>query len=137
MARRAQKEANVSGHGTSALRGNGYDKEQVQSFVDRVERVQGDIDDKMKAAKELCEPHRIDIKLIKKEAKGAGIPLKEFNAILSKRRKLAAAEAIRDKLTDEQQDNFDQLESALGMFGDTPLGTAALSRSRESDVIHA
>ena len=127
MAKRAKAGDTESGHGVSALRGNGYDSEQVQAFVERIENLQDEIDEVMAQAKEDCEPHRADIKAVKDEAHDAGIPKREFNAIIAKRRALRRAEAFRRKLDEEQQNNFDQLEKSLGMLADTPLGKAVLS----------
>lgn len=133
MARRAKP--NGDDTGVSAIRGNGYDSEQVQSFVDRVENLEGEVEVIMENARDECEPIKADVKAVKDEAKSAGIPKKELNAILSKRKKLRAVEKIRAKLSPTEQDNFDQLEKSLGMFGDTPLGRAVLDQAREQ--LHA
>jgi vacuolar-type H+-ATPase subunit E/Vma4 len=112
--------------GVEAIRGNGYDKVMTQEFVDQIEENQATIDEIMQAARDKCAPIREDINAIKKDAHEKGLPRRELNAVLSKRRALAKADAIREKLSAEQQDNFDQIEQALGMLLDTPLGAAAM-----------
>lgn len=112
--------------GVEAIRGNGFDPVMTQEFVDRIEENQAAIDEIMAAARDKCSPIREEITAIKKEAHDKGLPRLEFNAEISKRRLLRKAEAIREKLSDEQKDNFDQIEQALGMLLDTPLGAAAM-----------
>lgn len=114
--------------GVEAIRGNGYDPELTREFVDRCEEVQGEIDGIMDAAKAKCAPLREDVAAIKKEANDKGLPRAELNAVLRKRRLLRKADGVRGSLSENQQDNFDQLEQALGMLSDTPLGKAALDR---------
>jgi hypothetical protein len=116
----------------SAQRGNGYDGAMVRSFLDRIEHVQADIDEVMDAAQLACAPHREDIAAIKKEATDAGIPRRAMNALISERRMRARADQIRDSLTADDQDRFDNLKAALGDFGDTALGAAALKDAEPS-----
>jgi nucleotide-binding universal stress UspA family protein len=119
------KEKDTEGNGVSALRGNGFDKAMVQSFMERIGAVQTNIDEIMAAAKEECAPLREDIAAIKREAHDAGIPRMEFNAVITERRAIARVEAIREKMSEEQADNFDKLKLALGDLADTDLGRAA------------
>ena len=139
MAKRAKKVKATDGGeptGVEAIRGNGYDREMTQAFVARIEEVQYQIDEIMMKARDDCAPLREDIGAIKTEAHDAGLPRPELNSILRKRRLLAKAEDVRNKLSDDQQNNFDQLESALGMLVDTPLGAAALVRAA-GETAHA
>jgi hypothetical protein len=130
MAKRGRKPKDANGGseptGVEAIRGNGYDKVMTQEFADRIEETQAEIDHIMQQARDKAQPLREDITAIKKEAHEKGLPRLELNTVLQKRRLLKKAEALRDKLSSEQQDNFDQLEQALGMLADTPLGTAAM-----------
>lgn len=100
--------------GAEALRGNGFDPEKTRSFVERIEELQAEIDDIMAKAKDEAAPLREDIGEVKKEAHESGLPRKELNAAISKRRLLKKAEAIRANLSEEQQDNLDKIEQALG-----------------------
>ena len=127
MAKKAKAVDGRSGHGVSAMRGNGYDSDAVKGFVDRIENVQDEIDETMNAAKEECAPLREDIAQIKKEAHDAGLPLRELNMAITKRRAMRRIDAMREKLSGEQKDNFDQIEKALGMYRELPLMSAALA----------
>jgi len=118
--------------GGSARRGDGYDSEAVKSFVERIETVQGEIDEIRQAAKDECQPHREDIEAIKKEAHDAGISRAALNAKLQERRLRRKADSVRGNLTEQVQDNFDQLSKALGDFGSTELGKAAAARVQPS-----
>jgi hypothetical protein len=106
---------------------NGYDSDVVESLVDEIEAEQAKIDAIMDDAKAKCATHSDAIKDLKKAANEEhGIPRKEFNAILSKRRYLQKAENADAKLSDEQKSEFMKLEEALGMLAGTPLGQAAM-----------
>lgn len=107
---------------------NGFDPETIKGIVDEVELAQAEIDQIMKEAQAKCAPLREEITDIKKTANEEhGIPRKELNAVLQERRLLMKADGVRNKLSPEQQDPFDNLKLALGMLGQTPLGQAALA----------
>lgn len=125
MARKAKTE--TEGHGVSALRGNGYDADKVKGFVSEIEEAQDEIDQIMADAKDDCVKHREAIADIKKAAQDAGLPRKELNMAIAKRRAMRRIDAMRGKLSAEQRDNFDQIENALGMYRELPLMGAALA----------
>lgn len=125
--------------GGRALRSGGFDQEVTQTFVGRYENLQKEIDGIMAAAKEDCTPLREDMAGLLKEAHEAGLPRREFNAILRKRKLLGKIDAIRPGLSEEQQANFDSLDMFLGDLNDTPLGLAAGrkgSADREAALAH-
>lgn len=134
MAKRVGATDGKTTTGVEAIRSNGYDPEHTQAYVDRIEETQGEIDAIMQEAKDKCAPLREDIAEVKKEAHDAGLPRKELNAVVSKRRLLRKADEIRGTLSDEQADNFDQLEQALGMLKDTPLGRAAAKAANGAEA---
>lgn len=126
--------------GGSALRSGGFNKEVTKTFVGRIENLQKEIDGIMATAKDDCAPLRESIAEIKKEAHDAGLPRREFNAELQKRRLLGKIEGIRAGLSEEQRDNFDKLDLFLGDLDETPLGLAAgrkgLAEREESALAH-
>lgn len=85
---------------------------QLQSIIDRIERLE---DDRALLA--------ADIKEIFTEAKSNGYDVKIIRKVLAIRKKDAAQR-------DEEQALIDTYMSALGMLSDTPLGQAAISRVR-------
>lgn len=99
---------------------NGFDHKQVQSFVTRIQNIEGSIRSvKAKNAKE-CQDLQRDISDIIEEAKSAGIPKKELKAHLKVIELTDKINSVRDGLDEDQQEVFDQLAIALG-----PLGEAA------------
>lgn len=111
---------------------NGFDPADVERRVSAFENVQGDIDQIMADARAECQPHRDDLKQIKKDAAEQGhIPKKVFAAKLRERRLKRQADAIRKKLDMADQGTFDQLSSALGELRDLPLGEAALGAFKQ------
>lgn len=108
-----------------------FDASKVPSYVERVEDVQSQIDEIMEDAREKCAPLREDIEAIKKEAhEEFSIPRRELNAKISERKLRRKADAVRGRLSPEQQDNFDIMSKSLGELADTPLGRAALDKSK-------
>ena len=121
------EEENETDDGEVIAGRNGFDKDEVQSFVDRVENVDAKIDEIMEKAKKDCQPHRDDIKEIKNDASDEGLAKKPFNALLRRRKLLRKAEAVEDALNEQQKDDFIHMAHALGDLADTPLGQAAMS----------
>lgn len=85
---------------------------RLRSFVERIERVQAEMDEL-----------RDDIKAIRAEAKAEGYDVKTIARIL-KLRKMSAEDR------QEQEALLDLYKAALGMLDGTPLGRAARDRFR-------
>ena len=111
-------------------RTNGLNPDQVKDFVGRVEALQSDIDRIMDAAKNECAPLREDIGHVKKAANDVGLSRKPLNTCISVRRKLRNATKQIRNLDEGQLEDYGQMEEALGDFGATELGFAALERVR-------
>ena len=146
MARRARKtvdqdfdnaESGGANSGAGAKRGNGYDKEQVESFVERILNVHGEIAAETSAMMLACKNMRKDITEILNEAKAAGIPKKALRKVVSKRILESKIEGLRDDLEGDDQDAYDNLLHALGDLGGTPLGAAALAGAANGSAAHA
>jgi demethoxyubiquinone hydroxylase (CLK1/Coq7/Cat5 family) len=103
-----------------------FEAKNCKAYVERIERIQSEIDENLADVREENEPLYADIAAIKKEAReNHSIPARELNSIIAKRKMLRKAEAVRAKLSDEQKDNFDAMELVLGMG---ELGAAAIRR---------
>jgi len=85
-------------------------REKLKSFVERIERIEEDIDARSSDRKEVYA-----------EAKEAGFDTKILRKVVALR-KMDAAERR------EQAEILDLYMSALGMLSDTPLGKAAVER---------
>ena len=110
---------------------NRFDADKLIAQVVSIEATQAEIEAIMNRAREQCAPLRDDIKQLKADAREIdGIPSKELNAVLRKRKILRQADAIREKLEEDQQDIFDDMEHALGQLSDLPLGQSALNGTR-------
>ena len=117
---------------TAVAKSNGYDPNKVKAYTQRVENIQGEIDEIMAKAKEECAPLRDDMKGVKKQAcDEIGVTPKVFNTMISERRLRAKADRKRDELDTDQQDSYDTLLHALGDFANTGLGGAALSQAAQ------
>lgn len=110
------------GHNSQTLR------EQGKSFVERIERVNRDIELEQEAAKEAITGHRADIKAILKAAKSAGLK-GAVQAAVAARRLQRKADAVRERLDIADRDTFDTIRLALGDLADTALGKAALAEA--------
>lgn len=128
MAKRVkkEKEAEDTGNGVAAFRGNGFDPAIAGSFVNRIENLYSDIATEKSEFMTRCKSIHGDIKEVLTEAKNAGIPKKALRNVVKQRALLNKVEDIRNDLEGDDQDSFDQLVIALGKFADTGLGAAAV-----------
>lgn len=104
-------------------RSNGYDPVAVKSFVERFENLDEQLE-------EVKEEHKADLKILKQEAKDSGIPMKALTRLLKERkekRKLGSTYA-------DLMDQVDGLKHALGDFGNTALGQAAISAAANGEA---
>lgn len=105
------------------------DMQLAPEFFERIDNLQGEIDEINRQAKEDCQPHRKDMTAVKKEAHDAtGIPMEVINSKIAERRARQKADSIRSNLKGDFQDIFDQLSLKLGDLEGTPLGDAAVTR---------
>lgn len=104
---------------------NGYDPEKLKSYVDRLDRLNDELEEQSGAL-------RKDMKEVYEEAADqAGIPTKLLKLVYRQHRfELKRQKKIAELESDERQ-NLEQLEAALGSFKDTPLGEAALAAAAE------
>lgn len=93
------------GHNSTAAR------EQIKAFVERVERIEGEIADLQSDRKDIYA-----------EAKANGLDVKALRTVIRLRKQDAAERA-------EQQAIVDTYMHALGMLADLPLGQAALKKA--------
>lgn len=127
MARKAKTETETEGHGVSAIRGNGFSKDIVQSFVDRLMNLHADLDKLASEHMLKCKDVRESMAAVLDEAKNAGIKKKALKGVVKKLLLENKIEAIREDLEGDDVDDYDKIEQALGIMKDTPLGSAALA----------
>lgn len=110
---------------------NGPKPEDYQSFVERIEFVQRDIDAADARHKENKAPFKSDMKEIYEEAKSLGISKAALRHVVGKRRKLLKAKEAFEKLDLVDRSEAVSIELALGPFLDTELGQAAVEAARQ------
>lgn len=87
----------------------------------------------------VCKDIRSRLPSIFESAEAAGIPMKALKAQIKielENRKIKECEARQAAAVpddDEDQETFEQLQKALGDFGDSPLGAAALKAKQGDD----
>jgi len=107
---------------------NGYDGEKLKVYLDRIDNIQGDIDNTMDEAKGSCAPKRQDMNDVKEEAcDRCGVTKSVLAAVIRERRLSNKVLDIRTKLNDDHKESFDQVRHALGGLAALPLGQAVLN----------
>lgn len=140
MARRARKDTATDGlepTGVSAIRGNGYDAEKTLSYIERLENLDGERVTAHMEYMSICKRIGEDKSAVLEDAKGEGFEKKSLKAKVKERALRRKAEAVREDLEGDTQNNFDLLSKALGDFADTGLGAAALAKTGNGADAHA
>jgi DNA repair ATPase RecN len=111
--------------------GNGYDPAVLQNVVGRIEHELAELLSERGAYMQRCKVIRDRINEIYEEAKEANqLPKKVLRKLIQTREFERKIEANLAKLEEDDRQLYQALEDALGDFGDTPLGQAALDRAR-------
>ena len=114
-----------------AIPSNGYPKGKVTDYVKRFENVEEEIASAKGVFMRKCAKLRKDQADILDEAKSNGIPRKALRKVLKARRLERDAEAVREDLETEEQDQFDLLRHALGDLDDDKVVNMALARAKK------
>jgi len=101
----------------------------VRNFTARVEKLHDELDTEKGEYMRRCRSIRDDIKNVLVEASDAGVPRREFKAVIKVRLLEKRADAVRDELEPDEAETFDTIRTALGDYSDTPLGQAALAKA--------
>lgn len=113
-----------------AKTGNGFDPDLTAQFVNRIEALYRERDQKhsefMNEAKQILA----EVSECYAMAKEKGIPKKELKAVVKTRALQRKLDAVRDNLEAEEQEQFDLIRHSLGDLAELPLGAAALHSAR-------
>ena len=104
-----------------------HDADKVQNVLDRVEKLNEDIETEKSAYMTACKVIRSDIKVVYRDAKNEGLPVKALKNIVKDRAAERAAERRRTDLDTDDLESYDQIKFMLGELAGTPLGDAALA----------
>lgn len=100
---------------------------ELRDFLDVVAEEEATIEAIMEAARKKAEGPRGAIKSAKKVLVESGYHAKELATLMRREKLKRKLEHVADNLDDEQILHYRSLEKALGAFGDTPLGAAAIA----------
>jgi hypothetical protein len=112
---------------------NGYDANALNGFLAQI----AEVDDELMSLKgeymAACKAPRQKIKSILAEVREGGVNLTAFREILTRHRDARRAERRIADLEADDLDAYSMMEQALGEFGNTPLGQAALDRAKQGN----
>jgi len=127
-----------------APRGNGFEPEKVQGYIDTIMRHIDDLDSERGTYMARCKPIRAAIAQVYTDAKDVdGIPKMELKAVVKKLGLDKKIAKIVEDMEADQAETYEMLLEAIGGLADTPLGEAALSRKKgrkgkgDGDAAHA
>jgi hypothetical protein len=101
---------------------NGYDGELIDRLCSEIEDEQAEIDAIMAKAADDCRPFQQSIKDIKKRASEEyGLPIKEFNGWVRRRKYLRKAAEIPNSMHEQERENFDHGWFAVARQANLPL----------------
>jgi len=118
MARKLTENTPKMGH-------NGFDPAKVGDFIRRLNNLADGHELATAAMRE-------DFSQIYDEAERAHIAPKLIKALYAKQRAALKRQRRMEKWDSGERADFEMIEAALGDFGSTPLGTAALDAAREA-----
>jgi uncharacterized protein (UPF0335 family) len=117
--------------GTVRAGHNGFDPDKAQSFIDRCENIDKELEREKGEYMARCKALRGDKKDVLSEAKDQGFNTTAMKAVLKTRALERKVEETRDELDNDVQDSFDNIRLAIGDLADLPLGQAALAQAAE------
>jgi uncharacterized protein (UPF0335 family) len=112
---------------------NGYDGDQLKGYLQEIEVADNDLLSLKSDYMLKCKGPRAQIREIMAAAKEAGCNMTALREIVAddrvrRRRERRIAELEADDLAD-----YEEMERALGDYGSTPLGEAALKRAKANE----
>jgi hypothetical protein len=106
----------------------------LQGYLDEIDLQDDELDRLRGAYMEECKGPREHIKEILTSVKEAGLNMVAFRVTLKEHRDLRRHERRVAELDLADKADYESMVTALGEFGATPLGGAALKRAKEKDV---
>lgn len=109
---------------------NGFDGEQLDRYLAEIDKADDELIglkvDHMRA----CKGPRGRIRGVMKEARESGANIEALRTVIAKHRAERKIEQRISELEADDLADFEEMQRALGEFGDTPLGEAALKRAQ-------
>jgi hypothetical protein len=114
---------------------NGYDSVALSGFLGEIAEVDAELASLKGEYMAACKGPRQRIKEILATAKEADINIVAFRELLARHRDARKAERRIADLEDDDRSAFELMLEALGEFGSTPLGKAALDRAKGDSTL--
>jgi hypothetical protein len=108
------------------------DNSNIANFLSAIDAADDELASLRGSYMQQCKGARATIKEVKGEAKEAGVNMKAFGAVLKDHREERARQKRVAALEAEDADTYESMREALGEFGSTPLGEAALDRKKRA-----
>src|SRR5262245_45475189 len=109
---------------------NGFDGDQLSGYLGQIDAA----DDKLLELKSqhmlACKTPRAKIRETMKAAKEAGLNMTSFRAVVAAHRAERKIDAKFAELEADDAADYEAMREALGDFGSTPLGDAALKKAK-------
>ena len=110
--------------------GNGFDGQAITGYLNRIDEADDELESLRGDYMNQCKGPRGTIKLVKQEARDAGLNMNAFNEVLTLHREARAAEKRKGELEPEDIDDLEAMQEALGPFAETELGAAAIAKAK-------
>jgi uncharacterized protein (UPF0335 family) len=122
---------------------NSFDGKQLETYLKAIDKA----DDRLIKLKldhmEACKGPRGQIRNIMKEARESGVNMAALRTVIAKHRAERKIEQRISELEADDAADYEAMLEALGAFGDTDLGKAALRKAKRSsgseklDILHS
>jgi hypothetical protein len=114
---------------------NGPSPEQIKDAFDEIIGHYGELASERGAYMNRCRAIRERMAEVYDAASDKGITRRVLKAKVKEHLTQEKLLAIREGLEDDDRSEFDKLTEALGDFGGTPLGEAALDRAKRGEIL--
>jgi uncharacterized protein (UPF0335 family) len=112
---------------------NGFDRDQLQGYLEEIAHFDGELLSLQSDYMQKCKGPRAAIREVMKAAKEAGMNMKALREVVADDRAKRRRERRIDELEADDLQDYQAMKEALGEFGDTPLGEAALKRAKQNE----
>ena len=109
---------------------NGFDPETLQRYLTPIDEADDELASLLGTYREGCIGPRARIKNAKAMAKKDGVNPTAFNELIATRRAERAKQRRLDAMEYDDRGDYEAMVAALGEFGDTALGAAALAAAK-------
>jgi uncharacterized protein (UPF0335 family) len=110
--------------------GNGFSGDDLNKYLTEIDKA----DDKLIGLKidhmQACKGPRGNIRNIMKEARESGVNMEALRAVIAAHRSDRKIELRIAEMEADDRDDYEAMQEALGAFGDTDLGKAALKKAK-------